>query len=421
MDLNLNVRGMGPSATVAINDHSDELLALGRDVCKLGLGQSPFPVPEPVVEALRRSAREKAYLPTRGLDELRTAVAGYHRRSQDLSVDAADVLIGPGSKELMFLLQLVYYGDIIIPTPAWVSYAPQAQIIGRHVSWVRTHPDDGWRLTPEQFDHLCDGDPDRPRILVLNYPSNPTGCTYSRTELTELADLARSYGVLVLSDEIYSELHHEGRHWSIARAYPEGTIVSAGLSKWCGAGGWRLGTFAFPPALAWLRESIVAVASETYTSTAAPIQYAAITAFDGGPVLDDYLTKSRAVVRVLGRWISEHLDEAGIRTARPEGAFYVFPDFVDQRDVLAKRGIRTSTELCTRMLDEIGVATLPGAEFGRPPDELTVRIAYVDFDGGRALDAVAALGGAEPDEAFLRSHCPAVLGAVDRICDWAVG
>ena len=412
---------MGPSATVAINDRSDELLVGGRDVCKLGLGQSPFPVPEPVVDALREHAHQKAYLPTRGLAELRAAVADYHRRSQELEVDAADVLIGPGSKELMFLLQLVYYGDIVIPTPAWVSYAPQAQIIGRHVSWVRAHREDGWRLTPQQLDHLCSNDPDRPRILVLNYPSNPTGGTYGQAELEELADLARRYGVLVLSDEIYSELHHEGRHWSIARAYPEGTIVSAGLSKWCGAGGWRLGTFAFPPALAWLRESIVAVASETYTSTAAPIQYAAITAFEGGAELEDYLARSRVVVRALGRWVADHLNGAGIDTASPEGAFYVFPDLSDRAESLARRGIHTSTGLCSAVLDDIGVATLPGANFGRAADELTLRIAYVDFDGAAALAGVADLDGQPADEAFVREHCGAVVTAIERLCDWVNG
>ena len=106
--LNLNVRGMKPSATVAINERSNALIAEGRQVYKMGLGQSPFPVAAPVVEALREHAPEKDYLPVKGLKALRDAVAAYHHRSHGVECSGDDVLIGPGSKELMFLLQLVY-------------------------------------------------------------------------------------------------------------------------------------------------------------------------------------------------------------------------------------------------------------------------------------------------------------------------
>jgi len=116
--LNLNVRGLAQSATLAINERSNQLLRQGRPVFKLGLGQSPFPVPESVVEELRTNAYQKDYLPVKGLRELRKAVADYYRRTQRLQRSGEDVLIGPGSKELMFLLQLVYYGDLVIPTPA---------------------------------------------------------------------------------------------------------------------------------------------------------------------------------------------------------------------------------------------------------------------------------------------------------------
>src|SRR5690606_29437389 len=121
---------------VAINERSNELLSEGKQVFKLGLGQSPFPVPAPVVKALCDNAHQKDYLPVKGLRPLREAVAAYHRRGQGIEGDGDDVLIGPGSKELMFLLQLVYYGEVVIPTPAWVSYAPQANIVGRQVRWI---------------------------------------------------------------------------------------------------------------------------------------------------------------------------------------------------------------------------------------------------------------------------------------------
>jgi aspartate aminotransferase len=129
---------------------------------------------------------------------------------------------------------------------------------------------------------LAKEDPGRPRIVILNYPSNPTGTTYQTGRLKLLGKVARQHRVILLSDEIYGELHYQGRHVSVARFYPEGTIISSGLSKWCGAGGWRLGTFTFPPSLNWLLEAMAAVASETYTSTSTPVQYSAVRAFRGG-------------------------------------------------------------------------------------------------------------------------------------------
>ncbi|HEY8427355.1 MAG TPA: aminotransferase class I/II-fold pyridoxal phosphate-dependent enzyme [Sandaracinaceae bacterium] len=420
--LNLNVRGMRASATVAINEHSNALLAEGRRVFKLGLGQSPFPVPAPVVQALRDHAAEKDYLPVRGLYELRRAVAHYTERKAGIDRTAEDVLIGPGSKELMFLLQLVFYGDLVIPTPAWVSYAPQARIIGRHVRFVPTRREDGWMLTPEALEAICEEDPDRPRIVILNYPSNPTGSTFKNDQLRALARVAQKHRVVLLSDEIYGELHHKGQHVSIARYYPEGTIISAGLSKWCGAGGWRLGTFVFPENLRWLLDAMAAVASETFTSTSAPIQYAAITAFEGGDEIERYLTNSRRVLSSLGRWCARKLRSANLHCPQPVGGFYLFPDFGALAEPLRARGIETSRQLCARLLDETGVAILPGSDFGRPDHELTARLAYVDFDGARALEAVAVIPREQPlDETFLKRHAPRVVEAIQTICDWAAG
>ena len=173
--LNLNVRGLAPSATLAINEKSAELQALGRPVFRLGLGQSPFPVPGRVIQSLRDNAHRKDYLPVSGLNSLRESVAGFNERLQGIRTDPGLVMIGPGSKELIFILQLVYYGDLVIPTPSWVSYSPQARIVGRHVYWVPTSPDNYWRMSPDQLEKICRTDPDKPRIAILNYPSNPTG------------------------------------------------------------------------------------------------------------------------------------------------------------------------------------------------------------------------------------------------------
>lgn len=422
VNLNLNVRGLSPSSTLAINERSNQLIKQGRNIYKLGLGQSPFPVPERVVESLRQHAHEKDYLPVRGLPALREAIAGFLHRTQGIERTADDVIIGPGSKELIFILQLVYYGDLIIPTPSWVSYSPQARIIGRHVHWVPTTSENNWRLSPEKLDMICRTDPDRPRVVIINYPSNPVGSSYPIERLKLLAQVARKYHVILISDEIYGMIHHHGQHVSIARYYPEGTIVSTGLSKWCGAGGWRLGTFVFPPNLRWLQDAMAIVASETYTATSAPIQHAAVTAFNGGADIDEYLHQSRRVLRAIARLLVQKLHDAHVSVPMPDGAFYLFADFGYYREKFEKRGILTSVELCEALLEETGVAMLPGADFGRQPEELTARIAYVDFDGKASLEAASKIeNGKLLNGQFVNEVSPKLVEAFDKMCHWLSG
>lgn len=417
VNLNENVRGLSPSATLAINERSNALREAGRPVFKLGLGQSPFPVPEEVVQALREHAPEKDYLPVKGLPALRQALCGYLQRTQSLEFHPDNMLIGPGSKELMFILQLAYYGELIIPSPSWVSYAPQARIIGRQLSWLPTRIETGLGVEPEQLARTCERDAERPRLLILNYPGNPTGMCYSDEQLQEIAEVARKYKLLLLSDEIYGGLRFDGGHVSVARYYPEGTIISTGLSKWCGAGGWRLGAFAFPEELQWLLNGMAVVASETFTSTSAPIQYAAVKAFEGSPAIEQYLDESRRILQALGLHYARRLRDCGAALADPHGAFYLFPSFEPVRARFEERGIHDSATLCEMLLEQAGVATLPGADFGRPENELSLRLAYVNFDGAAALEAAQAHDG-ELDEAFLREHCGPSMDALDAMCDW---
>jgi aspartate aminotransferase len=421
VSLNLDIRGLNQSATIAINDACRQLKADGRNIYRLGLGQSPFPVPQPVVDALKLHAHEKNYLPAKGLPALREAVAEFHRHKDGVEARADGVMIGPGSKELMFLLQLVYYGELIVPTPCWVSYVPQAQIIGRKVSLIHTAYETKWHVTAERLEHHCAGEQDefRPRILILNYPGNPDGCTYTEDELKDLAEVARRYEVVLLSDEIYGQLHHKGSHISVARFYPEGTIISSGLSKWCGAGGWRLGTFTFPPDLDWLLDAMAAVASETYTSVCAPIQYAAIRAFKGGVQIERYLWHARRILADLGQRCARRLIDIGVDVHMPEGAFYLFMDCSPLEDRLGRRGITSGPELCRRLLEDTGVAILPGTSFQRPPGELTARLAYVDFDGAKALAAGETISPDKPlPDGFAEQHCYRVMEAVRLLADW---
>ena len=223
----------------------------------------------------------------------------------------------------------------------------------------------------------------------------------------------------MLSDEIYGKLHHENEHHSIVPLYPEGTIFSGGLSKWCGAGGWRLGVFVFPKCLRWLQDAMAAVASETFTSTSAPIQYAAVCAFKGGMELERYLWNTRKILKALANKIYQKLDKAGIVVPKPDGAFYMFPDFLNFADKLHKKRILTSSQFCERLLYDTGVAILPGVAFGRNENEFTARLAFVDFDGSRAIAAAEQLDqDHQLNSEFTEAYCNGTLKAIDVLCDW---
>lgn len=419
--INLNVRGLGQSPTLAINEYSRKLQTEGKQVYRMGLGQSPFPVPVSVVEALKNHAHEKDYLHVKGLEALRHAVTHFHRQKDGVNILPENVLIGPGSKELMFLLQLVYYGDIILPTPCWVSYVPQAKIIGRNIKLLHTRFEDNWKITARQLEQFLQSENDqyKPRLIVLNYPSNPHGETHRVDELEELAAIARKYELIVLSDEIYGQLHYDGKHVSIATFYPERTIISSGLSKWCGAGGWRLGTFSFPPNFHWLLNPMAAVASETYTSVCAPIQYAAVSAFRGSIGIERYLMNVRRILRYLAVRCIDLLRNGGLNVHMPSGGFYLYIDFTPFKERLVQKGIATSADVCTKLLEETGVAILPGTAFMQPEGELTARVAFVNFDGAKALAMSESIPMHEalPDD-FCTDYCKSVLTAINLIVDW---
>ncbi|MBI9067631.1 MAG: aminotransferase class I/II-fold pyridoxal phosphate-dependent enzyme [Salinivirgaceae bacterium] len=421
VSLNLNIRGISQSPTLAINELSKKLAAKGTTIYPMGLGQSPFPVPSSVVEELKAHAHEKDYLNVKGLEALRQAVAYFHKQKNKVDIKANHVLIGPGSKELMFILQMVYYGELILPTPCWVSYVPQAKIIGRNIKLIHTSQENKWRITHKQLSDflLKENDTYKPRLLILNYPSNPDGGTYSGNELKKIAQVARKHELIILSDEIYSELHYKGEHVSIAEFYPEGTIISSGLSKWCGAGGWRLGTFAFPPNFEWLLNAMAAVASETYTSVCAPIQYAAIKAFKGGVVIERYLRHVRRILAHLSQQCATILKESGISVNSPDGAFYFFIDFTACSSRLNAKGIYDSHTLCEQLLKETGVAILPGEAFMRSAEELTARLAFVNFDGTQAIakSETFPLSQNLPDN-FAELYCPDTINGMKKIAAW---
>jgi len=419
-DINLNVRSLKPSATLAINERIAELKKNKKSVFSFGLGQSPFPVPREVVEELKKHAAEKDYLPVQGLLSLRQSVADFHNRNENLNLKAYNTLIGPGSKELIFLTQLVFHGEILIPAPSWVSYHPQAQIIGNKVHFIPTDFNHKWLLSADHLNRFCsmENDPHKPRILILNYPSNPVGSTYNTQQLKDFVRVLKKYNIIVISDEIYGLLNHSGQHNSLATLYPEKTIISSGISKWCGAGGWRLGTFAFPNELSWLLNGMKVVASETFTSVSAPIQYAAVKAFEGSPAIENYLVHSRRILSVIGNWCYQQLKQNNIRLIKPEGAFYLFPSFKNYKEKLKQKGITTSKQLAEALLIETGVAGLPGEDFGLKSKQLVLRLAYVNFDGKNALEKSMKMDIDPLPDSFVKENCPQIYLGIKKIIEW---
>ena len=232
-----------------------------------------------------------------------------------------NVMVSPGSKELLFLTQMAFNGDLVLLSPSWVSYEPQARMTRQKVQRIFTHEEDGYLVTPRLLEDYCiKNRTTTPKMLLLNYPGNPSGTTYSELQLEDITQIARQYNLLILSDEIYGEIHHNGEHLSMAQFYPEGTIISTGMSKWCGAGGWRLGTFIFPENLFALRDAMATMASETYTTASAPIQYAATTAFRGNKDIDTYIHDSRKVLKHIANYVQRSLLKMDVTSPKPEGA-----------------------------------------------------------------------------------------------------
>lgn len=380
----------GHSATLALNQKSQVMAAQNRHIYRFGFGQSPFPVPHHVVDALRQAAASKAYAPVQGLPCLRDSAARFHSALGSTPWAGERVIVGAGSKILLFaLLAALQDADVAVVTPGWVSYAPQARLAGHAVHYLPTQAAEQWRLQPAVLRAFCEsrGDAANPIVLILNYPGNPSGTSYTREDLSALVPILRQYNVYVVSDEIYGLLHHDGEHLSLADLYPEGTIVSTGLSKWCGAGGWRLGLAHIPEALGQdYFDAVIGVCSETYSCASTPIQYAATAAYADAAQTFHYLVQQRAVLSHLGNACATILGDTGIQCAAPEGGFYLFPDFDAHREKLARCGIDDSSTLCQRLLEESGVALLPGTEFGMPRHSLTARLAYVDFDGSPILE-----------------------------------
>ena len=395
-----------PSATLAINEESNRLKNAGEKVYKFGFGQSPFPIPENIVLALKNNASKNKYLPMQGLEELRLAIANNLNKHNNNNFKLDNIIVGPGSKELMLLTHIVFDGEILLPAPSWVSYHPQALIAKNKVHWIQTSSNTNWFPTAEQIENKIKNIKNKKIILILNSPNNPAGTVCKN--LKEIAEVCKKYKLIIISDEIYSNLTFNNKYQSISNFYPEGTIISTGLSKWCGAGGWRLGFFAIPDELNEVKNSLKILCSESFTSVSAPVQYAAVEAYTGDYSV--YLENVKKILFSIGMYVYENLKSNAVNISKPEGGFYLFPEFVSAK-------FSSSSEMCKDILGKTGVALLPGSDFGLDIKKMIARLSYTDFDGENFLKNTSGSKNLDTDD--IRKYAPNIVDGVAKLKEWS--
>ena len=370
------------------------LEAAGRRVVHLEVGEPDAPTPPHVVEAGVRALRDglTRYGPPAGIPELRAAAAE-SLRARGVPAEPARMLIAPGARALIFstLLAVVRPGDeVLVPDPGYGAYAAVAEFAGGRA--VR-YPLDAGRDFIVDPDEVAARVTARTRVLVLNAPHNPTGGVIDAPTLGRLAELARRHDLLVVSDEIYARHlypdgpaaagHPSAAHPSVAGlpGMAERTVVVDGVSKAYAMTGWRLGYAALPAALV---APVTALLAQSATCTATFVQHAGVAAL-AGP--QDSVAAQVAELRHRRDWLVAALNRvAGVRCALPRGAFYVFPRVAG---ALAGTG-HTAETLARRLLQDYGVACVPGPAFG-PGGAGHLRFAYTASSDDLAV-AVDALG-----------------------------
>jgi aspartate aminotransferase len=365
MELAQRLKRIRPSATVSITARAQRLREQGRDIVVLSVGEPDFPTPDHIKAAAAEAliCNDTKYTPVDGSRALKEAIATKLARDNSLVYVPEQILVSSGAKQSCYnaCLALLDPGDeAIVVAPYWVSYPDMVRLADGEPVIVSTSADHGFKLTPEQ---LAAAITPRTRLLILNSPCNPTGAVYSRAEWSALGAVLRAHRrVVVLSDEIYEHIQWTGSDFtSFAVACPDlydRTLTVNGMSKGYAMSGWRIGYAAGPVALI---KAMTGLQGQSTTNACTISQAAAAAALTGD---------QRCVREMCAEFKRRHdLFFAGVR-ALPgfsclpaAGTFYLFPN---TDGAMRARGFATDVELCERLLEETGVAIVPGTAFGAP-------------------------------------------------------
>lgn len=365
MQVSQRLQEIPPSGTVAISNLVNQMKGEGIDIISFSVGEPDFSTPENIVDSCVDSLKSgfTHYTPSLGMPELRTAIAKSVKAKNGIPCEAKNVLVTP-TKQALFMIALAYLNpgdEVLLPDPSWVSYEAHIRMCGAVPKYVTTAFDDGFVIDPEKIEAACTP---KTKMVIINSPSNPTGCVQPESTLKGIADVCVDRDLTVLADEIYEHIiYGENKHYSIA-AMPgmfDRTITVSGLSKTYAMTGWRIGWMVAP------EEDIKAVnklQSHSVTCCTSFAQEAAIEAINGPQdsriKMVDQFKKRRDLALDL---ISEI---PGLECNVPGGAFYLFPKY-DAKI--------SSNELAEKFLMEGHVAVTPGRAFG-PAGENFFRLSY---------------------------------------------
>ncbi len=372
------VQALAVSATLAMSQKSAELKAQGVDVINLSVGEPDFPTPAHIKEAAKRAIDDNFsfYTPVAGYMSLRKAISEKLRRENGIDFAPEQIVVGNGAKQELcnVILAAVNPGDeVVIPTPAWVSYVEMVKLAEGRAVTVATGIESDFKVTPAQLEAAITP---RTRMVILCSPSNPTGSVYTPAELQGLVDVLAKYpDVIIMADEIYEHIRFGAEIRSLA-SFPEvadRVVVINGVSKAYAMTGWRIGYCAAP---LWLAKAVNKLQGQ-YTSGASSIaQKAAEAAYNGPQKCVEEMRKAferrRNLVVSLAREIP------GMKVNEPAGAFYLFPEvsaFLGKK--AGDRVIATSGDLALYLLEEAHVATVDGAAFCAPG---YIRLSYATSD-----------------------------------------
>ncbi|KAA9220219.1 MULTISPECIES: pyridoxal phosphate-dependent aminotransferase [Aerococcus] len=372
------------SSTLKASDRAKQLKAQGKDIISLTLGEPDFSTPSPIVDYAKAAldqGKGHHYTPAGGLLVVREAIAKFHQEKDGVPYTADQVFIANGSKLVLYdLFQILLNpGDeVIVPSPYWVSYEEQIRLTGAKAVLAQTDPDNDFRLTPKIIDQYLTS---KTKILLINSPANPTGTVLSKEELVAIADYCLKNNLLMIVDEIYSQLVYNGNQfYSMAALNPEvraNTIVVNGMSKSYAMTGWRLG---YCLADQKIIKMLNKLAGQISGNAAGVSQYAALGAFKSGPELVESMRSTYE--ERLNKGYEAVINLPGFELAnKPQGAFYLFPKC---QQAALKCGYDSVDDFVMAILEEAHVALVAGSAFGMPEH---VRLSYAT-DENLFLEAI---------------------------------